>query len=217
MHPLYRTGWIFYRLSFLSYFRWKVFNPERVPLTGPVILASNHASHLDPPLVGSGIQRAVNFLARESLFKLPVAGWVLHKVNAVPVDRGGAGAAGLRAILRRLHQGGAILLFPEGTRTEDGALQPAHSGVGLVVIKSTAPVVPVRTFGTFDAWNRHMTIPHPRSVSIKYGRPMDFEPLRKEARNCSKERLKEIYQEASDRIMTVIAALKPATDVERFP
>lgn len=217
MSAIYWVGWTFYRLLFATYFRWHVFNPERVPVRGPVILASNHASHLDPPLVGAGLPRALNYLARESLFDLPIAGWALRNVNAVPVDRDGAGAAGLRAIFNRLRQGGAILLFPEGTRTRDGKLQKARSGVGLVVIKSTAPVVPVRVFGTYDAWSRHMKVARPRAVSVKYGHPMSFENLRAEAKACSKDRLKEIYQEASDEIMRAIAGLIPGQDLTRFP
>jgi 1-acyl-sn-glycerol-3-phosphate acyltransferase len=172
---------------------------------------------LDPPLVGAGLPRALNYLARESLFNLPIAGWALRKVNAVPVDRDGAGAAGLRAIFNRLRQGGAIVLFPEGTRTRDGELQNARSGVGLVVVKSTAPVVPVRVFGTYDAWSRHLKGPLPKAVSVKYGHPMSFERLRSEAKTCSKDRLKEIYQETSDEIMRAIAALKPGTDRVTFP
>lgn len=217
MSPVYWIGWSFYRLAFALYFRWNVFNPERVPLRGPVILACNHASHLDPPLVGAGLTRALNYLARESLFSLPIAGWALRNVNAVPVDRDGAGAAGLRAIFNRLRQGGAILLFPEGTRTQDGQLQKARSGVGLVVIKSNAPVVPVRVFGTYEAWSRHRKVPRPRSVSVKYGHPMSFDTLSAEAKSCSKDRLKAIYQETSEAIMRAIATLKPGEDVEVFP
>ena len=149
--------------------------PERVPLEGAVILASNHASFLDPPLVGSGVRRGINYLARENLFRFPVMGWVLRQWQVVPVDRDGGGAAGLRAILDRLLAGGAIILFPEGTRTRDGKLQPARSGIGLTVIKSTAPVVPVRVFGTFEAYGRHMRFPRPHRVAVKYGQPMRFE------------------------------------------
>ncbi len=213
----YRLGWIFFRLIFATYFRWRVFNPERVPAEGPVILASNHASFLDPPLVGAGLTRAINFLARESLFRFPGMNWLLHRWNAVPVDRDGGGAAGLRAILDRLQAGGAIILFPEGTRSYDGNLQAARSGIGLTVIKSTAMVVPVRVFGTFEAYNRHMKWPRPRRVAVKYGRPMRFEELRAEARICSKARLKEIYQEVADQIMAAIAALEPHEDKQTFP
>jgi 1-acyl-sn-glycerol-3-phosphate acyltransferase len=217
MSFIYRVGWLFYRTFFATYCRWRVYNAERVPARGPVILASNHASHLDPPLVGSGVSRPLNYLARESLFDLPVAGWVLHRVNAVPVDRDGAGAAGLKAIITRLRKGGAIILFPEGTRTSDGELQRARSGVGLVAIKSEAQVVPVRVFGTYGAWNRHMKLPLPRRVAVKYGHPLPLERLRAEARSSSKDRVKEIYQEASEQIMRAIAALKEGSDMRTFP
>jgi len=212
MNLSYRLGWIFFRTLYAVYFRWRVCNPERVPQSGAVILASNHASFLDPPLVGSGLNRAINYLARESLFRFPGISALLRSWNAVPVDRDGGGAAGLKAILDRLLAGGGIILFPEGTRTRDGRLQPARSGIGLIVMKSTAPVVPVRTFGTFEAWGRSQKFPHPKKVIVKYGEPMRFEKLRAEAKNCPKARLKEIYQEIADEIMATIAKLEPRED-----
>src|SRR5919108_4486597 len=115
MKLIYRVAWCWFRVVFAGYFRWRVYHPERVPLQGPVILASNHASFLDPPLVGSGLKRSINYLARESLFRFPVVGWILRRWQVVPVDREGGGAKGLKAILDRLLQGGAIILFPGGT------------------------------------------------------------------------------------------------------
>ncbi len=217
MNPLSFLGWSGFRVLFATYFRWRVFNPERVPSQGPVILASNHASFLDPPLVGAGLPRAINYLARESLFRFPVVGWVLRNWNSVPVDREGGGAKGLKAILDRLLAGGGIILFPEGTRTRDGKLQPARSGIGLTVIKSDAPVIPVRVFGTFAAYGRQMRFPRPCRVAVKYGRPMNFERLRAEAKVCSKPRLKEIYQQVAEEIMAAIARLEPYEEKERFP
>ena len=165
------------------------------------------------PLVGAGVRRDINYLARESLFRFPVVGSVLRSWNSVPVDRDGGGAAGLRAILDRLLKGGAIILFPEGTRSRDGKLQPARSGIGLTVIKSEAPVVPARVFGTFEAYGRHMKVPRPRRhVAVKYGMPLYFQQLRAEAKTCSKPRLKEIYQQVADEIMSAIAALQPVED-----
>ena len=207
MNFWYFLGWTGFRAMYATYFRWRVFNPERVPLQGPVILASNHASFLDPPLVGSGLKRDINYLARDTLFRFPGVGWLLRQWNSVPVDRDGGGAAGLKAILERLLAGGAIILFPEGTRTKDGKLQPARSGIGLTVIKSTAPVVPVRVSGTFAAYNRQMKFPRPRPVTVRYGRPLDFLELRREAAICPKPRLKIIYQEVADGIMAAIGAL----------
>jgi 1-acyl-sn-glycerol-3-phosphate acyltransferase len=217
MNFVYRLGWIFYRTLYKTYFRARMYNPERVPETGPVIIASNHASFLDPPLVGSCLHRAINYLARDTLFRYPGIGWVLRTVNAVPVDREGGGAAGLKAILDRLLAGGGIILFPEGTRTRDGKLQPARSGIGLVVIKSTAPVVPVRVFGTYEAFGKHVAFPLPRQLRVKFGAPMDFAMLRAEAKSCPKARLKQIYQQVADEIMAAIARLEPHEDKAAFP
>ena len=209
MNLTYRICWLISRLLFYAYFRDRYFHPERVPLRGPVILASNYASVLDPPLLGSGFNRAANFLARKTLFDNPLFGALLRQLSVVPVDRDGGGGAGLKAILDRLIGGSVILLFPEGTRTPDGKLQGAKSGIGLTVIKSTALVVPVRVCGTFEAFGRHMKFPMPRRVTVSYGEPLDFKALREEAKICSKPRLKEIYQQVADEIMAAIAGLGP--------
>jgi len=212
MNFSYRLGWLFFRTLYTVYFRWRVFNADRVPVTGGVILAANHASFIDPPLVGSALFRPINYLARETLFRYPGVGALLRSWNAVPVNRDGGGAAGLKAILDRLLAGGGIILFPEGTRTLDGKLQPARSGVGLTVIKSVAPVVPVRVFGSFEAYGRHMKIPRPHRVIVKFGKPMDFAALRAEAKTCDKVRLKAIYQQVADEIMGEIGKLEPKAD-----
>ena len=107
----------------------------------------------------------------------------------------------------RLHGGAAILLFPEGTRTHDGRLRPARSGIGLTVIKSGAPVVPIRLHGTFEAWGRHQRFPGRGRFRVVVGQPLHFESLRIEAKTCDKERLKAIYQEVADTIMSRIAEL----------
>jgi len=212
MNWSYRLGWIFFRTLFATYLPTRFHNGERVPARGPVILASNHASFIDPPLVGAGFNRMVNYLARNTLFDVPILAALLRSWKVVPVDRDGGGGAGLKAILDRLLNGGIILLFPEGTRTRDGQLLPGKAGVGLTVIKSTAPVVPVRLFGTFEAYGRYLKWPRPRRLTVKYGSPMDFGRLRAEASTCSKMRLKEIYQEIADEIMAAISRLEPHTD-----
>jgi len=216
MNLSYRLGWCAFRFVFATYFHWRVFHPERVPATGPVILAANHASYLDPPLVGAGARRHISFLARKTLFH-SLVGVALRSWRVVPVDRDGGGGAGLKAILGRLLEGGAILLFPEGTRTSDGELQAARSGIGLVVIKSVAPVVPVRVFGTFEAFGRDRRIPLPQRLMVKYDRPMDFTALRAEAKACSKARLREIYQQVADDIMAAIAKLEACSEKTTFP
>ena len=184
-------------------------------MDGPLILASSHASHLDPPLVGSGVKRVCHFLARATLFTNPIFGWVLRQVCAVPVDRDGGSGSGMKSIMAKLAEGGAVILFPEGTRTPDGQLQKARSGVGLLVLKSGAPVVPVRVLGTFEAFGKVRSLPRPRRVTLIYGEPMSFEKERTEAEQSSRERTKAIYQEVADRIMAAIAALRLDENVKR--
>jgi len=208
MNFSYRCGWLFFRLVFAILFRCRYIGANHVPKTGGVILAANHASYLDPPLVGAGLDRDINYLARQSLFRFPLIGRLLRSWNSVPVDREGGGARGLKNILDRLLGGAGIILFPEGTRSYHGKLQPAHAGIGLTVAKSDAPVVPVRVFGSHEAWGRNQKLPRPKRITVKYGEPIQFEKLRAEARNCSKERLKQIYQQIADEIMLAIAALR---------
>lgn len=217
MRTLYRAGWVLTRLIGATYLPCTYHNAERVPNSGPAILAANHESFIDPPLVGGGLSRDLHYLGRESLFSVPIMGRLLQHVNVVPVDRDGGGAAGLRAILSRLLDGGAILLFPEGTRTPDGRIHPARSGIGLTVLKSAAPVIPVRIFGTYQTWGRHYTLPRPGRIAVKYGSPMDFADLRQEAKTCSKPRLKDIYRQVADDIMSAIQGLERFTDRDRFP
>jgi 1-acyl-sn-glycerol-3-phosphate acyltransferase len=189
------------------YFRLRISDAAHVPPGGPVILASNHASFVDPTIVGVGVTRMCNYLARANLFRNPIFGWWLREVGVVPLDRDGGSAAGLKTILGRLRLGSAILLFPEGTRSPDGRLQPARSGIGLMVLKSGAPVVPVRVEGSFAAWGRHHLVPRPHRITVRFGQVLHFEKELEEARSCSKERLKQLYQEVSDRIMAAIAGL----------
>jgi 1-acyl-sn-glycerol-3-phosphate acyltransferase len=217
MSLTYFIVWCISQIVYPTYFRWRFYNPERVPLEGPVVLASNHASYLDPTLVGAALHRAIHYLAREDLFRLPMMGWVLPRLFVVPVDRDGGGAKGLKTILDRLRTGAAIILFPEGTRTRDGLIQRARAGIGLTVIKSSCPVVPVRVFGTFEAYGRKMRIPRPRHIAVKFGKPLDFSELRAEAQVCSKVRLKAIYQQAADEIMAAIGKLQPHEDKHEFP
>lgn len=189
------------------FFRFRVYGVENVPVTGPAILASNHGSFLDPPLIGCRLPREICFLARESLFHFPPLGWLIRNLNSIPVDRDGGGSTGLRRILTVLREGKAALLFPEGTRTADGQLQPARPGLGLAVIKSGAPVIPVWIAGSFEAWGRHQKAPRPRKVSVRYGKPVDLDDLRERAKTARGEEMKAIYEETSDRVMKAIRRL----------
>lgn len=212
----YTMGWMLFRSIYRAYCHRQIFHAERVPKTGALILAANHASFIDPPLVGSSIDRPINYLARESLFRFPGIGALLRSWSAVPVDRDGRNPRGMKVVIDRIKNGAGVVLFPEGTRTRDGQLQSGKSGIGLVVIKTEAPVVPVRVFGTFEAFGRDVKFPRPRPIAVKYGFPMMFAELREEAKHCSKTRMKEIYQEVADQLMEQITRLQPCEDVSSF-
>lgn len=198
-----------FRAFFAVYFRFRVHHPERVPREGPVILAPNHVSYTDPVFVVVAMHRLVVGLARKSAFNVPVGGSILRSWHAIPVDRDGASGNGLRTILLRLREGNAVQIFPEGTRSPDGQLQDAQSGIGLLILKSDAPVVPVHLNGAFEAWGRHLTVPRPHRVELTFGEPMDFAELRREARRTKGPAAKSLYQRAAENLIAAINGLNP--------
>jgi len=170
--------------------------------TGPVILAMNHQSYLDPPLAGIACNRAIYFLARRTLMDLPLFRWLLPKLNVIPVNQEGIDRSALKALIRVLKSGNAALVFPEGARTLDGNLQPAQPGVGLVIAKTLAPVVPMRIFGAHQALPRGGGGLHFVPITIVVGEPIFFTPL--ELESPAKNR----YEQISQRVMDAIAALR---------
>src|SRR5210317_1758449 len=143
----YFLFWCAFRAMFKVLFGCRIYHADRVPLEGPALLAANHASFMDPPLIGSSLNRETHYLARNTLFRFPIFKNILYYINVIPVDRGGKSPKGLRTVANSLKAGKTVILFPEGTRSHDGHLLSAKSGVGLLVIKSEAPVVPIRVFG----------------------------------------------------------------------
>lgn len=170
--------------------------------TGPVILAANHQSYLDPPLAGIACKRAIYFLARKSLLEVPVFGWLLPKLNVIPVDQEGADRSALKALIRILRRGDGTLVFPEGERTPDGNLQPALPGIGLVIAKTLAPVVPMRIFGAREAWPRDGKLHLFRPITVVVGNPIQFTEADLQPPG------KDLYLRLSQRVMSAIAALR---------
>src|SRR6516225_3866299 len=169
--------WLGYHLSRLLarlFFGFRIIHRERVIQTGPVILATNHQSFLDPPLAGNASDRAIFFLAKKSLMDVPILGWLLTKLNVIPVNLEGGDRSALKALIRILSAGECALVFPEGTRTPDGNLQPAQPGLGLVIAKTRAPVVPIRIFGAFDVWPIHGKLRLRGKITIVVGDPIYF-------------------------------------------
>ena len=204
MNPYYWIGYHLIRLIGRIFFRLRVIHRGRMINHGPVILAANHQSFLDPPLVGSVSGRAVYFLARKSLLDGWFFGWILPKLNVIPVDsETGRDRTALKALIRILRAGQGTVVFPEGQRTPDGKLQAAQPGLGLVIAKTLAPVVPMRVFGAYDAWPIHRKWPRPGRITVVVGEPLHFTQEDVELGG------KEVYQRLSQRVMDAIAALSP--------
>jgi 1-acyl-sn-glycerol-3-phosphate acyltransferase len=194
-HLIQLVGRIFFRLRYV--------HRERMIDHGPVILAANHQSFLDPGFAGGASRRAIYFLARRTLLDGAFLGWLLPKLNVIPVDsETGKDRTALKALIRILRAGQGTLVFPEGQRTPDGNLQPAQPGLGLVIAKTLAPVVPIRVFGAYEAWPIHEKWPRPGRVTVVVGEPIYFTEQDLERGS------KDLYQRLSQRVMDAIAALK---------
>jgi len=198
----YRFGYILSQVIAKTLFSFKVMHRERIIEEGGVILAMNHESYLDPPLAGIACRRELHYLARKTLQKWPILGPILPDLNVVPVDQDRADMSALKTIIRIIRAGGATVIFPEGSRTLDGALQPAQPGLGLVIAKTLAPVVPMRIFGAHRAFPRGGK-PRPFTpITLVVGEPIFFtkDDLVGEGR--------ELYQRLSERVMERITAIQ---------
>src|SRR6184192_3259196 len=202
MNFYYWLGYHFSRLVGRLFFHLRVIHRERMIQSGPVILAMNHQSYLDPPLAGITCDRAIYFLAKRTLIDVQVLGWLLPKLNVIPVNQEGIDRSALKALIRVLKSGNAALVFPEGARTLDGDLQPAQPGLGLVIAKTLAPVVPMRIFGAHQALPRGGGGLHFVPITIVVGEPIFFTPVERESPATNR------YEQISQRVMDAIAALR---------
>ena len=203
MEPVYG---FFHYLTTVLYdiaFRGEVAGLENLPATGSFLLAANHASNLDPFLIGAQVQRQIAFFARKTLWKPGFASWWLDAVGTIPVDRDGGQALGaIKRVLRALKDDRGLILFPEGTRSPDGNLQLPKPGVGMIACTTQVAVVPVRIFGSFEAMGKGGGLRLGTPASIVFGPPLL--PAEYDDPAAGKER----YQVASNRIMARIAALQ---------
>ena len=163
-------------------FRLEAIGSENVPAHGPVLLVANHSSVLDPPLIGGASHRQLTYLAKAELFKIPLFG-------------------ALRTAKRVLEEGGALLVFPEGTRGDEGVIGPAKPGAGLLAVSSGAAVVPVYVRGSGRAWPRGRRLPRPAKVTVTFGKPLRFEAVRGAERKVQ-------YEVASRQMMDAISRLR---------
>jgi len=182
-------------------FRVEAQGTEHIPAGGAVLIVANHSSVLDPPIVGGMCPRQLTFLAKAELFRVPGFGRLIRRLGAQPLRREGADPSALRVAQRVLAEGKALLVFPEGTRGEEGFLREAKAGAALLAVQSGAAVVPAYVRGTGRAWPRGRRLPRPVKVRVTFGAPLRFQ------RAAGAER-REQYAAASRQMMAAIAELR---------
>ncbi|MCA9101724.1 MAG: 1-acyl-sn-glycerol-3-phosphate acyltransferase [Planctomycetales bacterium] len=168
----YGTLKLFFGVLSAIMFRLKISGREYEPATGGALLMSNHESFLDPVYVGVAFRRRPTYLARASLFRNAAFGRIISAVGAIPIDRDGSGISGLKETLRRLKRGEMVLIFPEGTRSPDGRVQPLKPGFVALARRADVPLVPVAIAGAYDAWPRQRRLPRPGRVCVEIGAPI---------------------------------------------
>jgi 1-acyl-sn-glycerol-3-phosphate acyltransferase len=202
MNLLYKVSQNIMKIGVEAFFRGEICGYENLPKEGGFIIACNHESLLDPPIVGSNIPQEIAFFARKTLWKKGFASWWLDGVGTIPVDRdGGSDVTAIKRVIQSLRSGKAVILFPEGTRSKDGKLQQAKPGIGMMACKMQVPVIPTRIFGSFDALGRDSSLKIGTAVSVRFGVPL----CPSEFDHPSDGKLR--YPNAADRIMASIAAL----------
>lgn len=172
---VYRIVHVIARTFFTLYGQWEIIGYDRLPKTGPVIVLPNHISYLDPPIVGAAIKRECAFMARHDLWHNKLLAWFLPRLGAFPVHRGESDRAAIRSSLAALEQGLCLMLFPEGTRSRTGNLQPAEPGVTLIIQKSGAPVVPVALIGSNEMMVPGSSRIRRAKLRIIFGKPITFD------------------------------------------
>ena len=202
MNFWYWVGYHVSRLLAQIFLRFRILHRDRMIQSGPVLLAMNHQSYLDPPLAGNACDRPIYYLTRSTLLNVPVLGRILPKLNVIPVDQEGIDRRALKKLIEVVRAGNGALVFPEGSRTLDGNLQPGQPGIGLIIAKTRAPVVPMRIFGAFEALPRGGGRLRFSRVTVVVGHPIFFTDADFESGG------KEAYGRLSQRVMDAIAAIQ---------
>ncbi len=161
----------------ILFFGVRIYGRENIPRKGAALLLTNHQSFLDPWLIGIALYRQIHFVARESLFRGGFVQYVLERTNAFPIKRGRSDATAMRESLHRLTQGRLLNLFPEATRSKNGAIGSVGSAVSVIIRRANVPVVPIVIDGAFEAWSRNRILPKCFPIRVIYGKPIPAEQL----------------------------------------
>lgn len=174
-----------------------------VPRTGGVLLVANHQSFLDPPLIGCSLAtRDTDFLARGGLFDIKAFAWFITCLNSTPIKQGAGDAGAMKEVIKRLNEHKAVVVFPEGARTDDGTIQPFARGISVLIKRANCVVVPVGIAGVFDVWPRHKKIPRifARPMAVVYGKPIETKVLMENGPDAAiailQERVEELAAQA---------------------
>jgi 1-acyl-sn-glycerol-3-phosphate acyltransferase len=192
------------------FFGLRVVGREHWPAEGGGLICANHQSHFDPPLVGLTCSRRMNYLARDTLFRVPVLGPVIHFFDGIPIDREGGGLTGLKETLRRLKAGELVLIFPEGTRTSDGEVAPLKPGFIAVARRSRVPLIPVGIDGAYQAWPRTAKLPRLDRLAVVIGQPISPDEI---AAFTDEDLLAELEQ----RLLTCHAQARELRESKQIP
>jgi 1-acyl-sn-glycerol-3-phosphate acyltransferase len=191
---------------------------ENVPGDGPVILAGNHPSYLDPVLIILPINRIIRFMAWDALFRVPLLGPLIKAMGAFPVDiRRGKGEAAYREALRALTSGQALGIFPEGKRSERGPMDELRAGAARLAIEAGAPIVPITIGGASRAWPKHRLLPKPAKIVVRYHTPIHPDDLKQATRLDDRELQQELTRAVAASINRSLApALHGSDSLEKW-
>lgn len=166
--------WIATNIAFRALGGIKVIGHENIPTSGPTLIAPIHFSYLDPPVVGCAMRRALFFMAKEELFRVPILGPLIRSLSAFPIERNTSDSQAIRYALKVLGEGRAMILFPEGTRGMGEQMGPITAGILLIAKMSKAQVVPVGLIGTEYCLPRNRKWPRRRRITVAFGKPFTF-------------------------------------------
>src|SRR5262245_44914432 len=161
----------------VSFFGLRIAGRQHWPAAGGGLICANHQSMFDPPLVGLTCSRRMNYLARDTLFPVPILGPLIRFLDAIPIDRDGVGLSGIKDTLRRLKAGELVLMFPEGTRTHDGEVKPLKPGFLSLARRGGVPLIPVGLDGAFQVWPRSARWPRFGRLTVAIGQPISAEQI----------------------------------------
>lgn len=169
---LYTVLWILCRTLGVAVFGVRTRFAQPLPARGGLIVLSSHQSHLDPLLLGLACERRLSSLARSSLYAFKPFGFIITALDAVPIDREASAVAAMKTVIKRLEDGAAVIIFPEGTRTATGRLGELKSGFALIAKKARVPIVPVAIVGAWECWPKTRLLPRPGRIRLEFGRVM---------------------------------------------